>query len=87
MLRVFSLATYEPLETATLEAISCRTFVLIPLTLDARRGEICTLRHGQFVRPSVDWCFVLLHSVLSFIDKTAKGSLPTEPFYSGHCAL
>ena len=72
MLRVLSLAPFEPLETASLKAITYKTFVLIALALGARRGEFCALRRGQFVRPAEDWSFVLLHSNPSFIPKTAR---------------
>ena len=47
VLRAFSLASFEPLETATLEAITYKTFVLIALSLGTHRGEHCTLRRGR----------------------------------------
>ena len=57
-----SLALFEPLETATLEAITYKTFVLI-----APPPGRCALRHGQLVRPPQDWFFVLLYLDQSFI--------------------
>ena len=80
MLRVFSLAPFEPSATAYLGAITYKTSVFIALALGARRGELCALRRGQFVRPAEDWSFVLFFSVPSFIPKTAKGRLPAEPY-------
>ena len=55
VLRALSLAPFEPLATASLEAIAYKTFVLIALALFARGGELCVLHHGQFVRPAEDW--------------------------------
>ena len=49
MLHAFSLAPFEPLETAALEAFTYNTFVLFALALAARRGVLCALRHGRFV--------------------------------------
>ena len=60
VLRAFLLAPFEPLETASLEAVTCKMFVLIALTLGAHRGELCALRRGQFVCPAEDWSFVLV---------------------------
>ena len=57
------LAPFEPLDTASLEAVSYKTFVLIALALGARRGKLCALRRGQFVCPAEDWSFVLLYSL------------------------
>ena len=80
MLRAFTLAPFEPLDTVSLEAVTYKTFVLTALTLGARRRELCVLRRGQFVRPAEDWSFVLLYSDLSFIPKTTKERFPTEPY-------
>ena len=44
VLRAFTLAPFEPLDTALLEAVTYKTFVLTALPLGARRGELCTLR-------------------------------------------
>ena len=84
VLRALSLAPFELLANASLEAITYKTFVLIALALGACRGELWALRRGQFVRPVEDWSFVLLYSDPSFIPKMARGSIPTESFYSGH---
>ena len=73
VLRALSLALFEPLETASLEAITYKTLVLIALALGAPRGELCALRRVQFLRPAEDW-FPL------FIPKTGKGRLPTKPY-------
>ena len=54
MLHELSLALVELLETTSLDAITYKSFVLMALTLDARRGELCALRCGQFLRPAVD---------------------------------
>ena len=75
-----SLAPFELLETTSLDASTYKSFVLIALTLGARRGELCASRRGQFVHPAVHWSFILLYSDPSFIPKTAKGRLPTEPY-------
>ena len=80
VLRTLLLAPFEPLATASLEAITYKTFALIAFALGTRRGELCALRRDQFVRPAEDWSFVLFFSDPSFIPKTAKGSLPTEPY-------
>ena len=80
VLHTFTLAPFEPLDTASLEAVTYKTFVLIALALGARRGELCALRRGQFVHPAEDQSFVLLYSVPSFIPITAKGRLPTEQY-------
>ena len=82
MLCTLSSAPFQPLETAIcmLEAITYKTFVLIALALGTRRGELCALRRGQFVRPAEDQSFVLLYSDPSFIPKMAKGRFPTEPY-------
>ena len=76
----FTLVPFEPLDSASLEAITCNMFVLIALALGARRGELCALHQGQFVRPAEDWSSVLLYSDPSFIPKTAKGRLSNEPY-------
>ena len=75
-----SLALFEPLDTASLEAVTYETFVLTALVLGARRGKRCALRRGQFVCPAEDWSFVLCYSDPPFIPKTAKGRLPTESY-------
>ena len=54
MLRAFSLAPFEPLDTASLEAIMYKMFVLIALALGARKGELCMLCRSQFVRSAED---------------------------------
>ena len=43
VLHVLSAAPFEPLEQASLEATTCKAFVLIALTLGARRGELIAL--------------------------------------------
>ena len=80
VLRAFTLAPFEPLATALLAVVTYKTSVLLALALGARRGELCALHGGQFVCLAEDWSFVLLYSDLSFIPKTAKGRLPTEPY-------
>ena len=61
MLRAFSLAPFEPLATASLGSrLTFLTFVSIAFDLSERRGELCSLCLGQFVRPAVDWSFELL---------------------------
>ena len=72
------LALFEPLDS--LEAITYKMFVFIALALGAHSGKLCALRRGQFVHPTEDWSFVTLYSDPSFIPKTAKGRLPTEPY-------
>ena len=52
VLRAFTLA---PLDSASLEAITYQTFALIALALGTRRGKLCALGQGQFVRPAEDW--------------------------------
>ena len=56
------LAPYEPLENATLQAITYKTFVLIALALGARGGELCALHLGQFVCPAKDWSFFFCYT-------------------------
>ena len=73
VLHAFSLAPFELLATVSLEAITFMTFVSIALALGMRRGELCALRRGQFVRPAVYWSFELLFSDPSCFPKTAKG--------------
>ena len=80
VLRALSSAPFEPLDTVSLEAITCKTFVLIVLALGARRGELCALRRSQFICLAEDWSFLLLYSYPPFISKTAKGRLATEPY-------
>ena len=60
VLRAFTLATFEPLDTASLKAMTYKVFEITALTLGARRCELCTLLCGQFVRPAEDWSFVFL---------------------------
>ena len=79
VLHAFSLAPFEPLDTMSLKAVSYKMFVFSALALGACRGELCALRHGQFVRPAEDWSVVLLFSDSFFIPITAKGCLPTAP--------
>ena len=67
VLHAFMLAPFEPLDSASLEAITYKIFVLIALTLGTREGELCALCRGHFVRPAEDWSFVLLYSDPSFI--------------------
>ena len=71
VLRALSLAPFELLETATLEAITYKTFVLIVLALGTHRGKLCSLRRGQFIRPTEEWSFVLLFLDPSLIPITA----------------
>ena len=80
VLHAFTLAPFEPLDFASIKAVTYKTFVLIALPLGTRRGEFCALCRGQFVRTAENWCFVLLYSVLSFIPNMAKGILTTEPY-------
>ena len=55
--------------------------VLVALALGASRGELIALRRDhQFIRPAENWPFVLLYSDPSFMPKTARGRLPTEPY-------
>ena len=58
MLRALSLLPFELLETASMDAITYKSFVLLALTLGVRRGKLSALRRGQFVRPAVDWSLV-----------------------------
>ena len=80
MLRPFALAPLEPLDSASLEVVTYKTFVLTALALSARRGGLCALRRGQFIRSTEDWSVVLLYSDPSFIPIMAKGRLCTEPY-------
>ena len=73
---MFTLAPFA----ASLDAIPYKIFVLITLALGARTIELCALRRGQFVCLAEDWSFMLLYSDPSFIPKTAKARLPTEPY-------
>ena len=78
VLCVITLAPFEPLDSASLEAIMYTTFVLIALALGTCRGKLRALHRDRFVRLAEDWSFVLLYSDPSFIPKTAKGRPPTE---------
>ena len=80
VLRALSAAPFEPLEQASLETTTYKAFVLIALALGAHRGELIAIRCGPFVCPAEDWSFVLLYSDPSFIPKTSRGRLPTEPY-------
>ena len=79
-LHAFTPAPFELLDSASLQAITYKELVLVTIPLGARRGEFFALHRGQFIFPAEDWSFILLYSDLSFIPKTAKGRLPTEPF-------
>ena len=52
MLRVFTVAPFEPLGTMSLEGVTYKMFVLTALALGGRRGELCALHRGQFVCPA-----------------------------------
>ena len=60
VLCVFTLAPFEPLDSASLEAVTYKTFVLTALALGARRGELFALSQGQFVHPAEDWSFFVI---------------------------
>ena len=80
VLRAFSQAPLEPLDSTSLQAVSYKTFVLVALALGTHRGKLRALHRGHFVHPAEDWSFVLLYSDPLFTPKTAKGRLPTEPY-------
>ena len=67
VLRMLSMAPFEPLQQASLEATTYKAFVLLALALGARRGELIVLQIGPFIRPAEDWSFVSLYSDPSFI--------------------
>ena len=80
VLRALSTAPFEPLQQASLKVTTYKAFVLLALMLGARRGELIALCRGPFVCPAEDWSFVLLYTNPSFIPKTSRGRLPTEPY-------
>ena len=87
VLRVFTLAPFEPLDSASFEAVTCTAFVFSALTLGARRGELCALHRGQVVRPAEDWFFVLLFSGSSFIPNGPWEDSLQSRTNSGHSRL
>ena len=77
MLRAFTLAPFEPLDTASFVAISFEMFVL-PHSLLALE-EVCSAPYAV-VSSSARRRSGLLCCYFLFIPITAKGSLPTVPF-------
>ena len=81
MLKAFSLPPFEPIQQTLVEALTYKTLVLVALALGACRGELIALRRDRnFICPAADWSFVLLYSDPSFMPKTARDRLPTEPY-------
>ena len=59
--RAFSKALFEPLDTASLQAVSYKTFVLVALALGAHRGVSFALYIAaiSFVLPTLVFCAVI----------------------------
>ena len=77
--RTLLLVPFERLESASLEAVSNKTFVFIALALEARRGKIVPYVTASL---SLQWktglsCYF---SAPLFIPISAKGSFPLEPY-------
>ena len=87
VLHALLLAPFEPLNTTSLEDITYKTFVLIALALGDLRGELCTLRRGQFVRSEkagLLCCYILIRRL--FPKGPRKNSLQSR-INSGHSRL
>ena len=81
MLKSVSSPPFEPIQQALVEALTYKTLVLVALALGAHRKELIALcRDHNFIRLAEDWSFVLLYFDQAFMPKTARGSLPTEPY-------
>ena len=73
VLTAFSAAPFEPVQTASREAL---TYIVLVLFC----GELLALRRGsEFIRPAPDWSSVLLYSGPKFLPKPLRRRKPTEP--------
>ena len=80
VLRAFAAAPFEPVQTASREALMYRVLVLLALATGALHGDFLPLHRGpEFLRPAPDWSSVLLYADPKFLPKTICGRKPTEP--------
>jgi hypothetical protein len=78
VLKVFTSAPFEPLQTASFEHLSYKTVFLLSLATGARRGELLALRRGVFIKPTEDWSKVFLYPDPDFVPKARKASMKVD---------